>query len=103
MLKEVEDYAKEAKAADEALMLFYARWCGYCSAFRPCFTEIGGKSPRNFVLVDVSEDEHPAWDELGIERVPTIILWRNGKIVDRKSGGLDKNDLAKFLLKNGLS
>ena len=41
-----------------------------------------------YVITDISEDEDPLWDRFGINVVPTLLVFRGGKIVARKDGAL---------------
>lgn len=83
--------------------MFYAEWCHYCSRFRPLFAEAAKKSRYVFAAIDISDEENPLWERLGIDAVPTMILYRTGKIADRITGGLEKNELDAFIKKNGIT
>lgn len=101
MMIKLGNYSK-VRAFKELLVLFYAEWCGYCQRFKPVFTEVAGDCKCNCALMDISDEDDPLWDDLQIEAVPTMILYRNGEIIDRGTGALEKGDLKKFMRKNGL-
>ncbi|MBI5487980.1 MAG: thioredoxin family protein [Deltaproteobacteria bacterium] len=65
------------------LALFVADWCGYCRRLRE---ELAGAKlgVRKLVEVDVSDEDDPAWEEWGIELVPTAVIFRAGVEVGRK-------------------
>jgi thioredoxin-like negative regulator of GroEL len=63
--------------------MFTADWCGYCHRFLPHFRRV----PRA-VVVDISEEDEPAWDAYGIDVVPTVIVFEDGAPVRRWSGVL---------------
>ncbi len=53
------------------------------------------------VEVDISDEANPLWDTYSIEVVPTLILFRNGLMLDRADGrfmeGLHEGDLERLL------
>jgi thioredoxin 1 len=102
MLREFDDYKEAESSEHEILILFYARWCGYCRAFKPEFSETGRKSKGSFGLIDISSEDDPAWEDLEIDVVPTLLLFREGGIFDRKSGPMSQRDLDSFMRKNNI-
>jgi thioredoxin 1 len=82
-------------------VLFYADWCGYCSAFIPEYQEFatGHAGPR-WTYADVSEDDDHRWDTFRIRVVPSVVLFRDGAEIARRDGrrgyGLDRVDLEKI-------
>lgn len=85
-----------------ALVLFHATWCPYCRAFAPVYQE-AGVAATDWVAVEavLDEDDNPLWDEFGIDVVPTLILFEEGRParrVDAHHGiGLTKGDLTRIL------
>lgn len=64
-------------------VLFCADWCGYCHRFLPHFRRVPGG-----VAVDVSDEDLPAWDEHDLRVVPTVVLFEDGRPVQRWAGAL---------------
>lgn len=64
-------------------VMFYASWCGYSRSFRQEFDEIPGG-----IIVDVSDEEDPAWDIWKIRLVPTVILFSEQEPTKRWVGVL---------------
>ena len=64
-------------------VMFTADWCGYCHRFLPHF-----KRFRDAWVVDVTDEDLPIWDDLGIRVVPTVILYEDGIPGKRWSGVL---------------
>jgi thioredoxin-like negative regulator of GroEL len=96
-----EDFQEEVLSSDEpVLALFHASWCPFCRAFLPLFRDAKADGVR-MVEVDVSDDESPFWEAFGVEVVPTLILFHQGRVVTRADGrfvrGLSEEDLDRLL------
>ncbi len=82
-----------------SIVLFYADWCPYCTAFKPVFESY--KSTYKMIKVRINEDDNPLWDRFNITTIPTIIAFKDGRIVarrDARSGiGLGKEDLKSLI------
>ena len=78
---------------------FFASWCAPCKAMTPTIESIAREvQGRARVLkIDVDKNQSLA-SALHIQSVPTLIIYKNGVIVWRHSGGLDKLALKNKLL-----
>lgn len=80
-----------------AVVAFLAEWCPFCRAFEPEFLRPSqpGSVPR--FVADVTSEESPLWDRFGIQVVPTVIVFEDGRAVLRRDGvageGLGAADL----------
>ena len=80
----------------KAVVDFYATWCGPCKMFGPLFEEVSNDSDINFIKVDVDKFDDIA-RKYGVMSIPTIILFENGKEVNKKIGFMSKDELKKFI------
>lgn len=80
----------------EAVVDFYATWCGPCKMFGPIFEEVSNSSDINFIKLDVDKYSEIA-REYGVMTIPTIILFKDGKEVKRYTGFIPKEEFMKFL------
>ena len=90
-------WEKEIKAAaGVSAVLFWAPWCGHCRSFEPTFeavaSEMAGKA--RFGKVNCDEQENIS-SECGIKGTPTVIIYKDGREVDRHTGAESKESLAK--------
>ena len=77
---------------------FYATWCGPCMQMDPFGKEIKTekKDLVNVVQVDTDKFTEIA-EKYQIDALPTLIFFKNGKIVHREVGGRSKEDLLKLI------
>lgn len=97
-----EGFEDRVRALGRAVVLFTADWCGYCARFAPAFERAAAASRVPLVAADISDDEaDPRWERYGIEVVPTVLLFEDGRPAARLDGelgrGLAPERLAAFL------
>jgi thioredoxin 1 len=82
------------------LVDFWADWCGPCHAIAPVVAQLAEKyeGRAEFVKVDVDANEALS-ERFEIQSIPTLILFRDGKIVERVSGAVPKQVLEGMLKK----
>lgn len=82
---------KEAIAKGVTLVDFHAEWCGPCKMIAPIIAELASelKGQVNIAKVNI-DDSQSVTSEFGITMVPTLILFKNGKEVQRVTGVRDK-------------
>lgn len=96
-------YQTFAAETNEGVVLvdFWAPWCGPCKMIAPVLeeldTEIGGKA--KIVKVDVDNNQETA-AKFGIMSIPTLIVLKNGEVVDKTVGFQPKEALAQLIAKH---
>lgn len=79
-----------------ALVDFWAPWCGPCMTLGPVIEELAGDYAGKAVVAKLNVDENfNTAREYGIRSIPTMLVFKNGKIVDQMVGALPKNMIAK--------
>jgi len=77
---------------------FWAPWCGPCLQMAPAFEEAALAMPLQAQFVKVNTEEQQALGgQYGIQSIPTLILFKNGKEVDRLSGALSSARLQSWV------
>ena len=79
---------------DLVLVDFFANWCGPCKMLIPILEELS--KTYNVVKVNVDEFEELA-RKYGIMSIPALYLFKNGKVIDKKIGYQELEELRKWL------
>ena len=99
MIKKVNQSSFEKEINTEGICLvdFYAIWCGPCMRLAPILEEISNSRAKcNILKVDV--DESPEISKrLQIDTIPTICVYKNGKLVEKQVGFKDKQKIIDIL------
>ena len=76
----------------------YTDWCHYCKSVAPLFSELSREMEGKVKFVKLNiEKEYSVSKDLNIEALPTFLFYKNGKVVGRQAGALDKSGFqAKF-------
>ena len=101
-MKEVTDATFEndvLKSPLPTLVDFWAEWCGPCRMIAPVVEEIARDYQGRVQVVKMNVDANPRTPaQLGIMGIPTLILFKDGREVDRVVGYRPKRALEEFLL-----
>ena len=77
---------------------FWAPWCGPCRMIGPVLDEVIGELGGKVKLLKVNVDENQKLAEkFGIASIPTILIFKDGKEIDKKVGGQSKMQLKTFI------
>ena len=80
------------------LVDFWAEWCGPCKQIGPILEEIGEAKKDKLKIFKLNVDENPQTPQkFGVRGIPTLMFFKDGKLVDTKIGSLHKNMLESWL------
>jgi len=80
---------------------FWAPWCGPCRMMGPLLDEIAGNYAGRIKIAKINSDDNPGLaTRYGIQGIPTLILFRDGKEMDRLIGAAPRDHILRFLRLN---
>jgi thioredoxin 1 len=96
MIMELTDINfEEAIAKGKVIVDFWASWCGPCNMLAPIIEEVA-KELADVTIGKVNVDEYPELaGKHGVMSIPTLVFFREGKVVDKSVGVVSKNVILK--------
>jgi thioredoxin 1 len=94
---EFKDFVEKSNVA---LVDFYADWCAPCHIIKPVLEELSSEleGKAEFGKINVDQNKERA-EEFGIMSIPTLLIFKKGKLVDRLTGALPKGVIKERLEK----
>ena len=96
-----DNFEKEVlKSETPVLVDFWAGWCGPCLTIAPSVEEIASEYQGKIKVgkVDVDQNRGTA-AAYGIRSIPTLLIFKNGKVVDSLIGAVPKNSILELIQK----
>ena len=92
------NFQNEVLNSDKTVLLdFWAPWCAPCRMVVPIIEEIAGERP-DIKVGKINVDEQPELaSEFGIMSIPTLVVMKNGKIVQQVSGARPKEAILTMI------
>ena len=100
-LSDAEFDEKVLKSSQPTLVDFWAEWCAPCRALSPVVEEVAGAYEGKVQVAKMNIDEHPQTPgKYSVRAIPTILLFKDGAVVDQAVGLVSKAKLEEMISKH---
>jgi thioredoxin len=103
-IREVKDdsFEKDVLQSEKPVLVdFWATWCGPCRAMLPTVEALAKEHEGSADIVKLNVDENPTTPQhYGVRGIPTMILFKGGKEVERVVGTTSKESLSRLIEKH---
>jgi thioredoxin 1 len=96
-----ETFNDKALASNKPILVdFWAEWCGPCKMIAPLLEDLANDMSDKLTVAKVNVDESMGITEkYNVRGIPTLLLFKDGKLLDRKVGAMSKEQLQDWLNK----
>ena len=86
------------KAPGPVLVDFWAEWCGPCKQIAPALEDLANELGEKVTVAKLNIDENPKIPgQFGVRGIPTLMLFKDGKVAATKVGALPKGQLLQWI------
>ena len=97
-----QDFEQNVLGSDKpAFVDFWAPWCGPCRIIGPIVEELAPSYEGKVVIAKINVDDNPeVAQRYQVSSIPTLLMFKGGRVVDRAVGAMPKSELQKFIDRN---
>jgi len=97
-----DTWESEVLQADKSVLVdFWAQWCGPCRMISPVIEELANEYADKVIIGKLNVDEQgEVAEKYGVMSIPTLMLFKNGQVIQKMVGFRGKPDLVKLIDEN---
>ena len=89
------------QSKEPVLVDFFAEWCGPCRQMLPLVGDLATEMSGKLKVVKMNVDDAPKTPaQFDIQTIPTLMIFKNGQLVDKKIGAMTKSQLTDWVSSN---
>ena len=94
-----DNFASEVLGSDKLVLVdFWAEWCAPCKMIGPSLEEISDEMSEQVTITKLNVDDHPDTPgKYGVRGLPTMMLFKNGELIDKKAGAAPKAAIKSWI------
>ena len=94
-----DTFEQEVLKSDSPVLVdYWAEWCGPCKMMAPVLDEVADEYKSKMKFAKLNIDDNPNTPpKYGIRGIPTLMLFKDGKVEATKVGAISKSQLSAFL------
>ena len=94
-----DNFESLALQSDKVVLVdFWAEWCGPCKVIAPVVEELAGDYEGKVKIGKVNVDDHnQVASEYGVRSIPTLLVFKNGAVVNQIVGAVPKERITEIL------
>ncbi|MEO7048298.1 MAG: thioredoxin [Ferruginibacter sp.] len=94
----MNDFDKYINGSKPVIVDFFAEWCGPCKMMPPILKDLKSKVGDKAIILKMDIDKNPEYARrFNVQAVPTLIVFKEGKIIWRNAGVTPAYDIVKHL------
>ena len=98
-------FEKDVLQADRPVLVdFWAEWCGPCKQIAPALEQIANELGDKLTIAKLDIEESPSTpSRYGVRGIPTMMLFRDGRMASMKVGAMPKQKILEWLTEAGVT